>query len=89
MRKGDYMHIVYVTSEFPGERKIGGLATYVNNISAIMCAKGHKVTVLTLSDWRNSEYTLDNGVKVIGIKIYFYEGKRWHKRKIEIETVIK
>lgn len=82
------MHIVYVTSEFPGERKIGGLATYVNNISAIMCAKGHKVTVLTLSDWRNSEYTLDNGVKVIGIKMYFYKGKRWHKRKIEIETVI-
>lgn len=82
------MHIVYVTSEFPGERKIGGLATYVNNISAIMSAKGHKVTVLTLSDWKDSEYTLENGVKVIGVKIYHYKGKYFHKQKGEIQIVI-
>lgn len=44
------MHIAYITSEFVTERQRGGLATYLNNIATIMSGKGHKITVITLSD---------------------------------------
>lgn len=82
------MHILYITYEFPGEMPIGGLATYINNISSIMCKHGHKVTVLTLSDRQNREYTLDNGIKVIAVKLYPYNGKIGHKQKAQIETIV-
>lgn len=82
------MHIVYVTYEFPGEMPVGGLATYINNISSIMCSHGHNVTVLTLSDKQSREYTLDNGIKVIAVKLYQYNGKIGHKYKARIETMV-
>lgn len=69
------MHIVYVTFEFPGEMPIGGLATYISNISNIMRGQGHNVTVLTLSDKQNREYILENGVKIIALERYRYNGK--------------
>ncbi len=43
------MHIAYITSEFVTEKYHGGLATYLNNIAAIMARNGHKVTIITLS----------------------------------------
>ena len=43
------MHIAYITSEFVTEKYHGGLATYLNNIAAIMAENGHKVTIITLS----------------------------------------
>lgn len=82
------MHIVYVTFEFPGEMLIGGLATYINNISSIMRSYGHDVTVLTLSGRWNKQYTLENGVKVIAVKLHQYNGKLWRKQKIRIETIV-
>lgn len=44
------MNIVYLTDEFVTEHIYGGLATYLENIVSIMTAKGHTVTVITLSD---------------------------------------
>lgn len=44
------MHIIYVTSEFVTERLHGGLATYLDNITAVMAKHGHRVTVITLSE---------------------------------------
>lgn len=82
------MHILYVTCEFPGEMSMGGLATYINNIASIMCRHGHYVTVLTLSDRGNSEYTLKNGVKVIAVELYKYNGKILHKQRTRVETII-
>lgn len=82
------MHILYVTYEFPGEMPIGGLATYINNISFIMRSHGHNVTVLTLSDKQSREYILDNGIRVITVKLYQYNGKIGYKQKTRIETVV-
>lgn len=82
------MNIVYVTYEFPGEMPAGGLATYINNISAIMREYGHHVTVLTLSEKQSREYILENGVKVIAVKRYLYEGKLWRKQKSRMETLV-
>ena len=47
------MHIVYVTPEFVTEKKAGGLASYLANISMIMRQNGHDVTIVTLSDHSN------------------------------------
>lgn len=82
------MHILYITYEFPGEMPIGGLATYINNISSIMRSHGHNVTVLTLSDRQSREYTLDNGIKVIAVELYQYNRKIGHKQKTRIETIV-
>ena len=43
------MHIVYITVEFVTEKMSGGLGTYVDNMAKIMSARGHKVSVITLS----------------------------------------
>ncbi len=61
------MNIVYLTSEFVTEEQCGGLATYLENITNIMKANGHQITVITLSD-RNGEIKYKNGVRVIRIK---------------------
>lgn len=82
------MHIVYVTFEFPGEMPIGGLATYISNISNIMRGQGHNVTVLTLSDKQNREYILENGVKIIALERYRYNGKLWRKQQTRIENIV-
>lgn len=82
------MNILYVTYEFPDEMPIGGLATYINNISAIMREYGHHVTVLTLSDRQNREYILENGVRIIALERYRYNGKLWRKQQTRIETIV-
>lgn len=80
------MNIVYVTNEFPGEMPAGGLATYIKNISAIMRAHGHHVTVLTLSEKQSRVYMLENGVEIVTVKWHGYSGKLWRKQKSLIET---
>lgn len=44
------MNIAYITPEFVTEKIAGGLATYLDNISTILADRGHKVTIITLSD---------------------------------------
>ena len=63
------MHIVYLTNEFITDthKPVGGLATYLNNISAIMKDKGHKVTIIVLSE-KNQEFYYRNKIRVINIK---------------------
>lgn len=61
------MHIVYITSEFVTERKAGGLATYLNNISDIMSKRGHIVTIITLSD-QNGKVRVRENLEVIRVK---------------------
>ena len=47
------MHIVFVTPEFVTEKKGGGLASYIANISQILASYGHKVSIITLSGTHN------------------------------------
>lgn len=58
------MHVVYVSAEFVTEKKGGGLASYLANISRIMQAHGHEVTVVTLSDQNNDGILWEQGVRV-------------------------
>ena len=60
-------HIVYLTNEFVTDDKAGGLATYLDNIVSIMQHKGHRVTVITLSESKRIFYYRKN-IKVICIK---------------------
>lgn len=61
------MHIAYITSEFVTEKEFGGLAVYLNNISGIMSAHGHKVTVITLSE-HEGELLYKKNVNVVRVK---------------------
>lgn len=61
------MHIVYITNEFVTEKQFGGLATYLDNITNIMREKGHRVTVITLSD-TNQTIQYQNGIRVICVE---------------------
>ena len=49
------MNIVFVTTEYVSEGNFGGgLASYLNNISAILADSGNKITVITASDRNES-----------------------------------
>lgn len=60
------MHIAYITSEFVTERLHGGLATYLDNITMIMAAHGHRVTVITLSE-QEGRFQYDNNIEVVRV----------------------
>lgn len=60
------MHIAYITSEFVTEKQRGGLATYLSNIATIMNEKGHKITIITLSE-QNGRIHYDKNVEVIQV----------------------
>lgn len=63
------MHIVFVTTEFKTESMLmGGLATYVDNMSSILRTHGHEVTVVTLSNTKNGFTKLQNGIAVERIR---------------------
>ena len=65
------MNIVFITSEFVSEGEFGGgLATYLNNITAIMSNAGHNVTVITAS--KSNESIEWNGITVERVNV-----KRW------------
>jgi glycosyltransferase involved in cell wall biosynthesis len=49
------MRILIVTGIFPPD--IGGPATYVPQIATALAARGHRITVMTLSDYKYPPYT--------------------------------
>lgn len=61
------MHIAYVTNEFITEKNFGGLATYLDNITNIMRANGHRVTVITLSD-KSQTIQYQNDITVMRVE---------------------
>lgn len=74
------MNIVYVTFEYVSENtQGGGLATYLRNISTIMTAHGHDVTIVTLSDHDESvscdEHTTIERVYVPPLRVL--KGRAW------------
>lgn len=69
------MHIAYLTSEFVTEKWHGGIATYLNNIAAIMSNHGHFVTIITLSE-QEGRISYKNNIEVIRVKA---EELRSHK----------
>ena len=67
------MHIVFVSAEFVTEKKGGGLASYIANISQILASYGHYISIITLSnkrdgrlEWKEhiSVYRVNNASKV-------------------------
>lgn len=63
------MHIIFVTTEFKTENMLmGGLATYVDNMSSILQSHGHEVTVVTLSNTNNNRIIAKNGIAIERIK---------------------
>lgn len=58
------MHIVYVSAEFVTEGKAGGLASYLANISRIMRAHDHEVSIVTLSEHNDDGITWEQGIRV-------------------------
>lgn len=60
------MHIAYITSEFMTEKLHGGLATYLDNISAVMSEHEHEVTIITLSD-RAGRISYKKGIEVVRV----------------------
>ena len=48
------LKIAYLSFEYPPDTAIGGIATYTEQISKLMAAKGHHVEVFTSSRQRES-----------------------------------
>lgn len=61
------MHITYLTSEFMTEKLHGGLAVYLENIASIMSAHGHKITIITLSDY-TGRILYNKNIEVIRVR---------------------
>ncbi len=61
------MHIAYLTSEFMTEKWHGGLAAYLDNITSIMSANGHDVTIITLSE-ENDRVHYHDKVEVVRVR---------------------
>ncbi len=76
-------HIVYLTNEFITDREykhVGGLATYLDNITSIMINKGHQVTVIVLSE-KNEIFYYRETIRVILIKTKFQNEYVWLARR--------
>ena len=59
------MHILFVTYEFVTEKELcGGLGHYIANISEILSKRGHRVTILMISN-HNETFQWKNHVNVI------------------------
>ncbi|MBR3606517.1 MAG: glycosyltransferase family 4 protein [Lachnospiraceae bacterium] len=88
------MHIVYVTPEFETEKKGGGLASYIANISRVLVQNGHKVTIVVSSEKNNDSIIWDKGIVVervvnqgIKLPVPFYKiYKSWnlHRRVCKV-----
>lgn len=63
------MHVVYVSAEFVTEGKGGGLASYLANISRIMQAHGHEVTIVTLSQTNDDSIVWEQGIRVERVRM--------------------
>lgn len=63
------MHIVYICREYPPALRMGGIASYLKEISVAMVQRGHEVTVIAASDDTRKEYEeYIDGVRVIRLK---------------------
>lgn len=63
------MHIVYVCREYPPALRMGGIASYLKEISVAMVQRGHEVTVIAASDDTRNEYEENiDGIRVIRLK---------------------
>lgn len=63
------MHIVYVCREYPPALRMGGIASYLKEISMTMVQLGHEVSVIAASDDTRNEYEeFIDGVRVIRLK---------------------
>lgn len=49
------MRIAYVSSQFPPDSAIGGIATYTGQIARVMAARGHSVEVFAGSPFRDAD----------------------------------
>jgi glycogen synthase len=56
------MRIAYISYEYPPDTAVGGIATYVYQISKVMAARGHDVEVFSASPHRS-----DSAVSKLGI----------------------
>lgn len=75
------MRILIVTSIFPPD--VGGPATYVPHIATWLCARGHGVIVLTLSEGEGSE-DIGNPLRVQRLKRKQFKPWRWLRTIHEI-----
>ena len=57
------LRIAYVSFEFPADNAVGGIATYVQQASQLMVARGHDVEVFAASS-RRAGTEVTNGVRV-------------------------
>ncbi|MEL7665716.1 MAG: glycosyltransferase family 4 protein [Methanosarcina mazei] len=60
------MKICMYTSEFPPD--IGGISTYVYNLSKKLVERGHEVTVITRGNWRKTYYEKIEGISVYRVR---------------------
>lgn len=60
------MKVCMYTSEFPPD--VGGISTYVYNLSKRLVDRGHKVTVITRGTWKKTNYEEIEGISVYRVR---------------------
>lgn len=57
------MRIAFISFEYPPDTAVGGIATYVGQVSAVLQKRGHDVEVFAASNFRNTS-EIENGIYV-------------------------
>ena len=82
------MHIIFVTCEFVTEKKpCGGLGHYLANISRILAEKGHRVTILIITN-HDQIVTWEDNITVVAFKHKQIDRKKGINKYIDLMECI-
>lgn len=81
------MKICMYTSEFPPD--VGGISTYVYNLSKRLVERGHEVTVITRGTWKKTYYEEIEGVSVYRVKFIPFFPSPFKIHQIYVNKLLK
>jgi glycosyltransferase involved in cell wall biosynthesis len=89
MKYNKFMHICFLTNEYPKEGfPHGGIGSFIKTIAEALVVKGIQVTVIGLNYVQTNESQLVNGVTVIRIKKSKIKGLAWYFNSRAITKII-
>lgn len=68
------MHICLVSTEYPPESHLGGIATFMQTAGELLAKRGHRVSVVSIAVGERNTYNIQGGVYVWRVK-----GVEWRK----------
>ena len=84
------MHIGFITSEYPCSRykgNIGGIATFIRNLSIELISKGHKVSVFIHSQSK-AEFFVEDNVSIYFVAKKILKGFTWISNRLSFNKYV-